>query len=473
MPAPRRRTLLAAALGLRGAGVYAFVGAGGKTSAIRRLLGERPQALATTTTHLSRSGFGVGLLVAAPGGPALRRLEAHARGVRPLTLARGTGGARLAAPSLEWQHEFFGRHRRDLVLVEADGARRRRLKLPAAHEPAWPPAALAGAVVVVGAAALGAPADLACHRPSAFAAAGLRGARVTERHLHVMVERYLQRLPPQGPVAVLITGIRSPDMALVQRLVRHVLLQVRRRDPRFQSPYVPVRVVATPDLASGPFWTWGFGAVREDRRIELPGVCGILLAAGRGERFGRSGKCVSKLLVRWRGQALVEHSGRHWRAAGFAQLVAVTGHAPAPVEAGLRRGASSPRAPQLVLARNRAHARGLGTSVRAAARRVPDGMGLLFGHADMPRLTPAILRRIARLGTSLREWIVIPTVAEKPVNPVYFPASLRGALLRVADAGGGKPVIAAHRDRVFYLAVDDVAREFVDVDRPGDLRRLG
>jgi hypothetical protein len=37
---------------------------------------------------------------------------------------------------------------------------------------------------------------------------------------------------------------------------------------------------------------------------------------------------------------------------------------------------------------------------------------------------------------------------------------------------GGKQVQAAHPDHVFLLPMDDVAAEFVDIDRPADLRRL-
>jgi CTP:molybdopterin cytidylyltransferase MocA len=121
---------------------------------------------------------------------------------------------------------------------------------------------------------------------------------------------------------------------------------------------------------------------------------------------------------------------------------------------------------------NLAHARGLGTSVRLAARHAPPGMGLLFVHADMPSLRPATLRSIAALGSTLRDCIVVPTVAGQPVHPVYFPAALRGALTRVPAARGGKTVIGTHRERVLHIAVDEWGAEFRDVDRPADLLRL-
>jgi molybdenum cofactor cytidylyltransferase len=265
-------------------------------------------------------------------------------------------------------------------------------------------------------------------------------------------------------------------MPIAHRLARAVVRQVRSRDQRFLDPQVPVRVVVAPDLATGPFWSWDFGGSLRPGARELPGVCGVLLAAGRGTRFGVQAGAASKLLARWRGRPLASHTVRAWEAAGFATLVCVTGHARAAVEAALRsrsrgtEGFGRPR--HLIVVHNRAHARGLGTSVRAAAKRAPAGMGLLFGHADMPALRPVTLRRVATRGSTLRDWIVVPTVAGQPMNPVYFPASLRPMLARVADAEGGKPVIATHRERVFHLPVDDVAGEFRDVDRRADLRRL-
>jgi CTP:molybdopterin cytidylyltransferase MocA len=117
-------------------------------------------------------------------------------------------------------------------------------------------------------------------------------------------------------------------------------------------------------------------------------------------------------------------------------------------------------------------ARGLGTSVRSAVGQAPAGLGLLFGHADMPLLRRATVRRIAMLGATLRHAIVQPTVAGQPVNPVWFPAALRAELARVPDRTGGKPVMDAHPELVVHLAMDAQAHEFVDVDVRRDLGRL-
>jgi len=463
----QRRDELARALGIGRRGVVAFAGAGGKTACIRRLLGERPQALATTTTHLAPSGFATGLLLAARDERLLERLERRAAGVRPLVLALG-GGAKLRSPSLDWHVRFLARHAADLVFVEADGARRRLVKLPAAHEPAWPPAELASAVVVVGAAALAEPLERGAHRPERFGGGRRRAIRLAD--LEKMVRAYACAAPPSAPLVFVVTGCGADELPLASALARAALAAVRARDPHAQDPAVPLGVVATPDVVSGPFWVWRAPEVRRRSKVAIPGACGIVLAAGRGARFDADG-ATSKLLSTWRGRTLVERAVETWGRSGFAALCIVSGHAAAQIEPRMRRALDRAGAVAAIV-RNPRPGRGLGSSVRLSTRASPAGLGLLYGHADMPGLRVPTLRRIAGLGTTLRRAIVQPTVRGRPVNPVFFPADLRSALSRVLDAQGGRPVLEAHRDRVVLLPVDDVADEFADVDVRSDLERL-
>src|SRR5262245_14230802 len=115
--AGRRTRSLARGLGIGRRGVYAFAGAGGKTSAIRRLLVEHPRALATTTTHLAANGFGPGLLAVAADGGTLERVQHLLLASRPLTLALGGIGTRLRSPGLHWHRALARDHSANLLLV--------------------------------------------------------------------------------------------------------------------------------------------------------------------------------------------------------------------------------------------------------------------------------------------------------------------------------------------------------------------
>ncbi len=460
-PSARRTRSLARALGVGRHGIHAFVGAGGKTAAIARLLHERPTALATTTTHLDRSGFGHGLLAVFANASTLARTTPELLRARPLTLAIGAG-ARLQGPTLAWLQRFIQASPRSLLLVEADGARRRLVKLPAPHEPAWPPAPLQRAVLVVGLAALGQPAARVAHRPRESAGA------VHLRDVKYMLRTYLERMPPRAAVSVLFTGANTVAAPVLQGLVEFCMRVVQQRNPAWLDASVGLRVVATADVMSGDCVFWNAGRGSRSVSPPLPGVCGVLLAAGLSRRFGR--RDGGKLLARWRGQPLVAHAARRLRDAGFAAIVVVTSRDDggiAPVIRTALRGADL----RLRFVRNPAPARGLGSSVRLGARAVPPGMAMVFAHADMPAIRVATLRRIATMGATLRHCIVRPMVRGVPRNPVFFPADLRDELMRVPDAMGGKTVLQRHRSRVFDLECEP-GDDLVDVDRPVDLAGL-
>ena len=153
----------------------AFVGAGGKSSAILRVARELKEAgikvlAAPTTKMLVEEAEGVGPLVTAAGGDGL-----PARTARKLAEvgAASAGGAMVSEdrvggvepaviPSLAPKD--------GVTLVEADGSRRRPLKGTADHEPVLPEGVTL-VVVVGGTRALGKPVDKEhVHRPEIFSA---------------------------------------------------------------------------------------------------------------------------------------------------------------------------------------------------------------------------------------------------------------------------------------------------------------
>jgi probable selenium-dependent hydroxylase accessory protein YqeC len=162
-----------------GAGVIAFVGAGGKTSALFSLAAELTglgrRVLVTTTTQLADPRL---VPVPPPGATVVFRPEMeHAgpgeSGPEPvpgatLLLSReaaeagkvkGIHPSRVAGLKSGW----------DVVLVEADGSRSLPVKAPASHEPVIPPGTDL-VVGVVGLECLGRPMDgRTVHRPERFA----------------------------------------------------------------------------------------------------------------------------------------------------------------------------------------------------------------------------------------------------------------------------------------------------------------
>ena len=151
---------LVEALGI-GPGVTAFIGAGGKTSAIFRCASELAALGAAvaiaTTTHMfpPAPGQADALLV---GAAAAALEQAVAPGKIVVYADALEGGKLCGAGCLARVAGLAG-----YVLAEADGAGQKPLKLPAAHEPAIPVEAEM-VVGVMGLSALGQMGSAACHR---------------------------------------------------------------------------------------------------------------------------------------------------------------------------------------------------------------------------------------------------------------------------------------------------------------------
>jgi probable selenium-dependent hydroxylase accessory protein YqeC len=199
--------------------LVAVAGAGGKTTLVYALAAEARAAgltvLVTTTTHM-------GMLPEATTGPVLMESDGPADAALDEALRReGRAtllGRRVRADKLEGlppDRVDALASRADLVLVEADGARGRSLKVPAAHEPVVPGRATA-LLVVAALDALGAPLDEGMvHRLELVLAATGRGAGdlVDEQAVADCLrqpEGYPSRRPPGARLLAFLNKAEDP-----------------------------------------------------------------------------------------------------------------------------------------------------------------------------------------------------------------------------------------------------------------------
>ncbi len=228
------------ALGISSGDVVAFVGAGGKSSAILRIAGELSEAAMTvlaapTTKMFVNEAERIGPLVTSEDEGELRARaeEALSGGATRVVVGGGllsknrVGGVEPGAISSLVSLA-------DVVLVEADGSRRRPIKGTAAYEPVLPEAAtLVVAVANIG--AFGVPVDEEhVHRPELFSElTGIgSGQSITAGAFALaLAEGSLGSIPKGARTAALITGV-SPgksmaDAAVVTReLWRHGIKKV-------------------------------------------------------------------------------------------------------------------------------------------------------------------------------------------------------------------------------------------------------
>jgi probable selenium-dependent hydroxylase accessory protein YqeC len=203
------QTTLASALGVAAGEVVAFVGAGGKTTAMFRLADEIAatggRVVTTTTTRLAaseaaRAQVHVCTPAALPAALASARHVLFTGGLdADADKALGVDPAALCALRLSGV----------TLLVEADGSRRLPFKAPADHEPVVPACATL-VVWVVGVDAVGAPLDADhVHRP-ALVARIHPGATVTPEMIAAVAvhpQGGCKNVPQGARVAVLVNKV--------------------------------------------------------------------------------------------------------------------------------------------------------------------------------------------------------------------------------------------------------------------------
>ncbi|MDQ4127934.1 MAG: selenium cofactor biosynthesis protein YqeC, partial [Actinomycetota bacterium] len=151
------------ALGISSGDVVAFVGAGGKSGAILAVSGELTRAgmkvlAAPTTKMLLSEAEKIGPLVTAENDGDLRAKTEEALVGAPGVVVGGGMLSKNRVGGLEPERVSGLAPLADVVLIEADGSRRRPIKGTAEHEPAIPDGATL--VVAVGNVhALGTPVD--------------------------------------------------------------------------------------------------------------------------------------------------------------------------------------------------------------------------------------------------------------------------------------------------------------------------
>ena len=216
--------------------IVAIVGAGGKTSTMfalsRALTAAGRRVLTTKSTIIYRPTMarspGVVEVPAERWATELRGLLDERREVTVVTGSAGPG--RWQGVPADRATELRDAARADHVIVEADGARGRLLKAPAAHEPATP-ADAAVVMPVVNLRAVGRAVTSKCvHRPELVAALlgiSVDGVIGVEHVPRVLLDASggLKRVPAEARVWPVLAGVDAVELrqgeALIQQLAGH------------------------------------------------------------------------------------------------------------------------------------------------------------------------------------------------------------------------------------------------------------
>lgn len=438
----------------------AFVGAGGKTTALFQLArqlvstGRTPQSvLVTTTTHLAtwQCELADVHLRLQPDEEAAELASRLSPGV---ILVSGPEGEdeRLAAPSSEVLQDLrnLAAERGLPLLIEADGGRGLPLKAPAGHEPVLPPS-VDVVVVTAGLSGLGKPLSPQwVHRPQIFGALGglAEGEAITPQALSRVL------LDSRGGLKGVPAGARRVAL-LNQADTPELQAQAHALAPQLLTGYQAVLAASLGKAEGSPgeqeAAPGGVFAAHE-------AVAGVVLAAGGSARFGQP-----KQLLLWQGEPLVRRAALTALQAGLSPVVIVVGAA----EAGVRQAVTDL---PVTIAPNPEWEGGQSTSLRAGLERLPSGVGAaIFLLADQPAVSAPLVTGLVDAHARGLYPLVAPLVDGRRGNPVLVDSELFEEVRALRGDVGGRALFSRHP--LHYLPWHDSSL-LLDIDTPEDYQRL-
>ena len=188
-------------------------------------------------------------------------------------------------------------------------------------------------------------------------------------------------------------------------------------------------------------------------------ITGVLLAAGRGERFGGD-----KLRA-----ALPD--GRVVGAAAAAAMISALPRVVAVTRPGDSGTAALLRAAGCEIVVCERAAEGMGASLACGVAACPAASGWVIGLADMPAIRAETVRALAAaLVDGAR--LAAPVHDGLRGHPVGFAAEFGPLLVQLAGDEGARRIVSAHHDQLTLIEVTDPGIRF-DVDSPLDLSAWG
>jgi len=436
---------LADALDIRRGDIVAFVGAGGKTGALFCLAGELvDRGLRVITTTTTRMAANERLL--APSSLTIDQID------RVVASLAATSHVFVYDHLDEEQGKVIGldpeqvtelAKMADIVLIEADGARRLPLKGPYPHEPVIPDSTTL-VVPIAGIDAVGQYLDND----------HVYGAENIARHLDI------PRMPTviiDGALVGLVLahhqlGLKGvPDKARVAALLnKHTASAIQE-----------VKQAATAALSSPHIDRVLIGAVQESdpvQRIQRR-VGAVVLAAGLSLRMGEP-----KVLLPWsEGSTIIHEIVRTTVETGlFAEVVVVTGKWDTEIRQQVNEL-------PVRIVHNSHFAEGeMISSVQTGLRELSPQIGaalILLG--DQPDLESAVITKVLTAYTKTLSPIVAPVYQGRRGHPVLFDRSLWSELLALQADAAPRDILRAHASEICEVKVD-TGTIFQDIDTPQD-----
>ncbi|WP_309245140.1 molybdenum cofactor cytidylyltransferase [Clostridium sp. CF012] len=182
---------------------------------------------------------------------------------------------------------------------------------------------------------------------------------------------------------------------------------------------------------------------------DIMSISAIILAAGYSRRMGKN-----KLLLKYRGESLIENTIETIEKCGFSEIILV-GRDEKIIEIGNRHG--------LKVIKNQNAVKGISESIKLGVRNASKTNGYMFFTADQPFLDVDTIKRLIREFIEDSSYIIVPRCNGRRGNPVIFPDNFKEEFLELQGDVGGKTIINKNLYGVKFIEIQDSWALF-DVD---------
>lgn len=429
--------------------VLSVVGGGGKTSLIFRIMEELmavgKKVLITTTTHMAyepdRPFAEDGDMISIK-----HNLEEHGY---TIAAALDREKCKISALSEEKMKEITALA--DVILIEADGAKKCPLKVPASWEPViWKPTDLV--IAVAGMDAAGKPIQEVCHRPENVADFLGKEAeeKLTEEDIVriVLSTEALRKCVNGREYRVLLNKADIPGKSQAAESIAD----------RLEEQGIHA---AWGSLREKEYYICGKSETERKRAAQMPSkrvkLVLIMLAAGNSRRFGSN-----KLMYEVDGVPMYQRTLRLLQKAAEripdSRIVVVT----QPQYSEIIDVVKETGAEVLF---NPKPERGIASSMQIGLEIAKDADACLFTVSDQPWLTAETIIALYDAFQSENKGMACTVWGEKTGNPCIFSKKYYRKLMEITGDKGGKQIIKRYPEDVTYLKISD-EREQQDVDVP-------
>ncbi len=417
----------------------AFVGAGGKTTALFQLAREIAPCVITTTTHLGAwQADGADLHIVIQKAEDFKELEEITfSGVLLITGPEENDRlSSLQAETLHWLEQFCNYHSLPL-LIEADGARQKVLKAPAEHEPAIPDF-VDTVVVMAGLSGLGKPlSDEWVYEAERFKRISESATQeiVTEEIITKVLAHEdggLKNIPAKARRIVLLNQADTPELqAIGSRMAQNL-----------RSEFDAVVT----------------GTLQPTNLTTYESVAAIILAAGESSRYGEP-----KQLLDYHGRPFIRVVAETALRAELSPVIVVAGANHELIEAALKGF-------PIQFVYNPNWKEGQSSSIKEGIHLLEERIGAaIFLLADQPQIKQTIIRALVEEHHRTLNAVIAPMVEGRRANPVLLDRVTFPALLQLEGDVGGRGIFSKFSPS--YIQWDDSSL-LLDVDRPEDYKKL-